>query len=212
MNRCGQLVWIAALSGLAIASIGCSIGDVPAPTSFAKYNADNGDFAFEYPQGWDVAGYGKQNHVVEITKGAAAITVKSDLSGSLVGDIIGSGMGGMTDGPPVGELDEKAVEAMEDLEPVAQVHQLGQKELAEAVSNYSESKAEKVSTGLGEGRKSQFTGKQSLGREIRGFRVTVLARDKRVVVICSCPTSNWEALQPAFTKLIESLQYGQAKI
>lgn len=35
--------------------------------------------------------------------------------------------------------------------------------------------------------------------------------DRRVVVICSCPTSNWEALQPAFTKLIESLQYGQAK-
>lgn len=212
MNRCGMLLLIVASSGLAIASIGCGVGDVPAPTTFAKYNAQNGDFAFEYPEGWDTAGYGKQNHVVEITKGAVAITVKSDLTGSLVGDIIGSGMSVMTGGAPPGELDEKQAEALEDLEPVAQVHQLGQKELAEAVSNYSEGKAEKISTSLGEGRKSEFTGKQSLGREIRGLRVTVLARDKRVVVICSCPASNWQTLQPAFEKLIASLQSGTAKI
>jgi hypothetical protein len=208
MIRCGRFLLITVSCGLPILSSGCGGGNVAAPTSFAKYNADNGDFAFEYPDGWDVSGFGKKNHVVKITKGGATITVQSDLTGSLIGDIAGSAVTAMTGTVPGTGLD---AEATEDLEPVAQVHQMAQEAMAEEFGNYSEGEPEKVTPTLGNARMSEFTAKTGFGQEIRGIRATVLARDKRVVVICTCSASNWEALKPAFKKVIESLQYGQAK-
>lgn len=214
MNRCGRFLLILASSGLTTLAIGCGGGDVPAPTSFVAYNANNGDFSLVYPKGWEASGRGKKNHVLEVTKGPVTITVRSDLTGSLMGDIAGS-MGHIPGGIPDTQLAGEGGEASEelDLEPVAQVHRLGKKELAEAIKEYSEGEAEKVQTGgLGEGRMSEFTGKRGLRSEIRGCRGTALSRDKRVVVICTCPASNWKALQPAFKKVVESLDYGEAKL
>jgi hypothetical protein len=209
MNRYGKSLLIAVSCGLAALLTGCGKpADVAAPTTFAKYNAKNGDFALEYPDGWEAKGGGKKNHSLKVTKGAVIIEVRSDLTGSLIGDIAGNSVGVMPGGMPDGEFDAEL-----DLAPVAQVHQMAQEEMAELIGSYSEGKAEKVSTaGFGEGRMSEFTGKQGLGVEIKGMRATVLGRDKRVVVVCTCPPSNWDALKPAFKKVIESLKYGQAEI
>jgi hypothetical protein len=209
MFRFNMFLMFAILCGLAIVTSGCGGGDVAAPTSFSEYNASNGDFAVEFPEGWDSNGHGKQNHFFEAKKGGASITVKSSLAGSLMGSIADSGMSMMTGGDTTG-MDE---EYLEDLSSEAQVHQMGQEAMKEQFGDeYTEGDAEKITPSLGEGRMSEFTGTVGFGQEVSGIRATVLARDKSVTVVCTCPTSNYEALKPAFQQVIDSLKLGEEEI
>ena len=209
MFRFNMFLILSILCGLAIVSTGCGGGDVAAPTSFSEYNAANGDFAVEFPGGWDSNGHGKQNHFFEAKQGGASVTVKSSLAGSLMGDMADSGNSMMMGGDTTG-MDE---EFLEDLSAEAQVHQMGQEAMADQFGDeYSEGDAEKITPSLGEGRMSEFTGTVGFGQEVSGIRATVLARDKSVSVLCYCSTSNYEALKPAFQQVIDSLKLGEEEI
>jgi hypothetical protein len=194
---------MAALVVLAVGAsfAGCGSGPVAAPTSYSQYNAKDGTFACEYPDGWSADGGGKNGPLwATFTSGPAEIRVNADVAGSLMGDIAGSvGLGGGQTMPI-------------DLEPVAKVHELGKETAAQKYSGYTEvGNATELKAGLGPARRSEFTATTAFGSGQHGYRATILAKDKRVVVFCACPESDWQTLEPAFARVLESFQRGNAE-
>jgi hypothetical protein len=176
--------------------LGCE-GNVPAPTAFARYHSADGRFSCDYPQGWEVEkGAGKPDAPYSYAKfraGGAEIQVSADFAGSLFGDIAkaGAAMSG----------DAEA--------PVARVHPQGVRQMKDDYSNYQEKEAKAFqSKGMGEGRRSMFTADQTFGGKTFGYRATLLTGDRRITIVCTCPSGNWEALKPAFEKVISSLGLG----
>jgi hypothetical protein len=45
-----------------------------------------------------------------------------------------------------------------------------------------------------------------MGGKVYGYRATFLGGDRRIEVICSCPSTNWKTLKPAFEKVIAGLR------
>jgi hypothetical protein len=192
----GRLAMAICVVSGALSAPGCG-GSVPAPTAFKEYGSPSGRFACEYPEGWEATGAGKPdspNSWAKFTKGSAEIQVEADLAGSLYADMARAG-GGMT-----GENPEP---------PVAKIHPMALRQMKEDYSNYDEREAKTVqSKGLGEGRRSTFTATQSLGGKIYGYRATFISGDRRITVICKSPATNWQALKPAFERVIGSIRSG----
>jgi hypothetical protein len=179
-----------------IAISGCG-GAVPAPKAFVAYHSPDGRFSCDYPKGWEAeVGAGKQDapySYAKFTMGNAEIHVGADFAGSLFGDIA-KASGAMS-------ADAEA--------PAARVHPLGVRQMKKDFSNYQEKEAKAfVSKAIGEGRRSFFTADQTLGGKTYGYRATLLSGDRRITVLCTCPAANWNALKPAFEKVINSLRLG----
>lgn len=175
---------------------GCG-GAVPAPKSFTAYHSPSGRFSCDYPKDWETDGAGKPdspNAWAKFSKGQAEIRVEADLAGSLFGDMAKAG------GAMFGANEEP---------PVAKIHPMGERQMKDTYSNYTEREPKVFqSKGIGEGRRSTFIADQSLGGKLYGYRATLLANDRRITVICSCPATNWRVLKPAFETVITSLRIG----
>jgi hypothetical protein len=178
---------------------GCGGGPVPAPTSFATYTAKGGAFACDYPEGWEVDS-GK--FTGNFTKGSAQIKVKSDISGSVIGDMASLGGGGFGGDTPRGTTDEDY--------PAHKIHAMGPGPLAEEFSEYKEQETiTNFQNSLGgQGRKSEFTAAGGLTGPLHGYRATFLNRDRRFTVVCVCNESDWANLKPAFDRVLESFRSG----
>ena len=175
---------------------GCG-GAVPAPKAFVVYHSPDGRFSCDYPKGWEAeVGAGKSDapySYAKFTMGNAEILVDADFAGSLFGDIA------KASGSMAGETEA----------PVARVHPMGVRHMKEEFNNYQEREAKAFrSKGFGEGRRSVFSADQSLGGKTYGYRATMLSGDRRVTVLCTWPSSNWNDLMPAFEKVINSLRLG----
>lgn len=179
---------------LLLAAPGCG-GSVPAPMEFASWADKGGRFNCEYPKGWEADGGGKPdspNSWAKFSQGGAEIRVDADLAGSLHGDMARAS-GGMlgNDAEP----------------PVARVHPMGVRSMKEEYTNYTEREPKVVqSQGLGEGRRSTFLADGALGGKTYGYRATYLSGDRRITVLCTCPATNWQALKPAFERVVTSLK------
>jgi hypothetical protein len=180
------------------AILGCE-GTVPAPTAYLRYESADGRFTCDFPKGWEVEkGAGKQEAPYSYAKfrsGGAEIGVHADFAGSLFGDMAKAGAGMLG-----GEAEA----------PVARVHPLYVRQMKEDYSNYQEKEAKAFqSKGMGEGRRSMFTADKTLGGKTVGYRATLLTGDRRITVICTCPSGNWNTLKPAFERAISSLRLGK---
>ncbi|MBN2578340.1 MAG: hypothetical protein JXB10_05055 [Pirellulales bacterium] len=189
---------VLAAAGLVVALGGCNEPAV-IPGSYQTYNHPDGTFKIEYPTEWEAKGDGKGCCAwASFTSGGAEIQVDTSTAGSLVGDIArsrGQMGGGMADPDP-------------QFAPVAEAHEHG-KEGFEEAEEVVEQESVPIVTGLGDGRKSEYTGSSTFGGKKHGYRATALARDYQIRVICECPESEWESLKPAFDKVIESLSQGR---
>ncbi|MDH3717711.1 MAG: hypothetical protein OES79_06265 [Planctomycetota bacterium] len=186
-------------AGIVCALAGCG-QPATAPTVFTVCNSLKGTFQNEFPDGWEISQGGKTGMAPEwckATLGSAEIKVSADLTGSLLGDISQAGQN---------MLGEFAPEGPED-EPVAELHEMGREAIEKVLNSYQEvGGTEVISCQLGPARKSEFTAAGAFGGALHGYRVTVLGRDKRVVMICRCAESDWATLQPAFDRVLASLQ------
>lgn len=189
MIGCGAL--------LMVVFSGCSGGSVEMPTSYESWNAKDGTFRLDYPANWKAAGGGKQGiQWATFTSGGAEIRVSVDRSSSLINDIMDPTGAGMDEDLP------------EELAPVAQVHEMKRDVVAADMSAYKEDDPIKFETKLGEGRKSAFSASVGLGRKIKGYRATVISRERGINILCKGPVKSWEKLQPVFDKVLDSLDYG----
>ena len=92
--------------------------------------------------------------------------------------------------------------------PVHTAHVLYKKTVAEEHSDYKESEpALFKGAGLGEGRLAAFSasGGGLFGGKVRGMRVTLLSRNRRVSVISECPEAEFAKLRPTFFAVSRSL-------
>jgi hypothetical protein len=133
-----------------------------------------------------------------LTKGGVEIRIDADIAGSLFGDIAKSTSA--TFGGPPDESSENA--------PLAQVHEHGLKRMKDDYTNYQERDPKVIKAGVGVGRRSTFIADQTLGGKLYGYRATFLGNDRRLTVLCTCPATNWQALKPAFEKVIASVRQG----
>lgn len=185
-------LFIPVFLAFAIAIAGCG-GNVPAPTSFTKFDAPDGAFSVEYPTGWDAKGgapNGSGYTWAKFNKGNAQIKVDTGLSGSLMSDIhksAGAAFGGQAPDPA---------------EIVLRVHEDEKLAFAERYNSYKEQDPVTVATaGMGPAACSVFLGDGEMG-----VRATTLNNDRRVLVVCTCSRSNWKTLKPAFEKAVASLK------
>jgi hypothetical protein len=195
-GRLGAVV--CALSGV-LAVAGCG-GSVATPKAYVTYHSTDGRFDCDCPKGWETDGGGKPespNCWAKLSSGNAEIKVNADFAGSLFGDMAKAGQGALgADAEP----------------PVARVHPMGERAMKEEYSNYQEREPKEFqSKGFGEGRRSTFIADGGLGGKTYGYRATLLANDRRITVICSCPSNNFQALKPAFERVIASVRQGGGK-
>jgi hypothetical protein len=187
---------------VAVVSVtGCSSAPAVVPTTFSTYNSKDGTFACDAPDGWDIQGGGKQGPVwAKFTSGPAIIDIKGDVSGSLMGDIHGTLGGG-----------NQAILPQD--EPVHKVHVADLEMAAKEYDGYTETPTSPavIESRLGPARLSEFTAKSGFGTALHGYRVTILGHDKRVVVYCVAPETDWQALKPTFDRVLASMERGSAE-
>ena len=175
---------------------------VPAPKSFAVFNATDGSFKCLYPSDWKKrgAGTGGIAAIAEFKMSGANIKVASDLAGSLMGDIAkatGSmgGMGGEGGAP------QKS--------PVEGLHASEKEDFEDDYPGYDEKPAVAFQSGAGEGRITEFTSKGNfITGKLHGYRATILGGERRITVEAVCPEGDWSKLNPAFKRVIASITAG----
>jgi hypothetical protein len=179
--------------------VGCGSAPITAPTSYGQYNAKDGTFACEYPEGWSADGGGKGGPLwATFASGAAEIRANADVAGSLMGGLVGGGGG-------FGVGDDESM----DLEPVRKIHDLDKERAEQKYTGYQEiGDVAVVECGVGPARRSEFTSTTTFGSGLHGYRATILGHDKRVVVYCVCPESDWKTLEPAFAHVLRSFKRG----
>jgi hypothetical protein len=166
-----------------------------APDQYVIYNAPEDVFHVSLPKGWQFQYGGKKNlYWVSAEKGSAKIKAYESLVGSLMGDIAGAVQ-------PDPNVDD-------ELLPVSRVHEFKQKILAEEYSNYREEPAVTVETKYGKVRRSTFTARAELGQKVRGYRATALGALTQITVVCTCSPRDWDALEPGFARVVESVGPG----
>jgi hypothetical protein len=183
---------------------GCT-ESVTAPTAYKKWNAKDGTFAVEYPDGWNAEGGGNMGiQWAEFKKGSSVISIDTNVSGSVVADIASS-----TDPGSIGEggaIDSKIAEKNA---PAAKAHDFIKLDANrfEKFKNYKEEEPTVITPPLGEGRKSLFTASTG-GRKIKGYRITIPARDKAIIVFAYGPEKDWGKLQGAYDKIFNGIELG----
>ena len=151
---------------------------------WSRYNSAENEFGFDYPTGWHCRESGiKNKRGVIFSNSGTTITVKENMTGSLIGDIAGAANFGK--------------EVSDERSPVAKVHELRKPEGAK------EEPAVTVTTKAGKARRSLYTDGSR-----RGYRATVLLHQTALDIFCECHESDWETLRPAFERLIESVARG----
>jgi hypothetical protein len=198
MKTCDRTnIGVAALCALLLGLSGCGEDRAVIPSSYDGLNAKDGSFKFVYPSGWAMkSGGGNGQAWAECTSGSATISVDSNIAGSLLGDLT------QANNQAMGQQNTDPSRA-----PVAVVHEMEQTDF-EGGAGVKEQTPTVVKTGLGDARKSEFTGKPAFGPAIHGCRVTALSLDRRIRVVCRCSETEWAALQPVFDKVIESVAKG----
>lgn len=168
---------------------------VTAPTEFAMYSSKEDVFHVELPKDWKWEASGvKHAYYVEAKQGAASIKVAENAISSLVGDT----MKAVNNDPNAGD----------DMQPVSRLHELKRQQFGEEYSKYQEEPAVSIRTGFGLSRRSAFSGSLAGFRKFRGYRVTTLGVMTQVTVVCTCPAGDFDILEPAFARAIQSLGPG----
>ena len=163
----------------------------PAPTqaieNLEAHTTKDNVFACQGPVGWEMKTGGRSDGLYgssQWTSGSAQILVSDDLAGSL-----------MSEGaPPPGKTKVQAL------------HERSERMMSEKYANYQEEAASRVDNGFGETWKCEFTanGDFRVG-EIRGIRATMLTADKRIKLVATCRTQDWDKLKDGFERVLMSI-------
>ncbi len=170
--------------------------DADARLASVEFAPTDGAFRLKHPPGWaSKTGSRPDNSYswVKLTKGSAKIEVYADVQGSLIS----------------GSDSAQQHEEGSELAPVHVAHEAYRRTASEEFSDYKESAPSLFKgSGLGEGRIASFTASGGLfGSKLRGYRVTLLTKNRRVSILCSCPSADFKAMEPTFLAVCRSVSY-----
>ncbi len=168
--------------------------DADARLASVEFSAKDGAFRLRHPRGWKSDTGARSDNTyswVKLTGSGAEVSVTADVQGSLIS----------------GSDSAQPHEEGSELAPVHIAHNHHKKAVSDDFSNYSESEPTLFKAGLGEGRIAAFTasGGSLFASKIRGYRVTLLTRDRRITVLCHCDTADFEKLKPTFLAICRSV-------
>jgi hypothetical protein len=169
--------------------------DADSRLASVEFTPKDGAFKVRHPEGWKPETGSRPDNTyswARFTKGSGKIQVYADVQGSLMS---GSDFAQQPDEPG------------SELAPVHTAHDLYKRTASEEYSDYNESEPTLFEgSQLGEGRISTFTASGGfLGGKIRGYRVTLLTRNRRVSILCECPEGDFEKFKPTFLAVCRSV-------
>lgn len=179
---------------LLAAAVGCA-GPAQVPTSYTAYNAKDGTFQCDAPDGWEAKGGGGRGPVwAKFTSGSAEIAIRGNLADSLLADAMGG---------PSADNNALAIE----LAPVHILHVERMDAAKEEYGGYTELAGypQELDCRIGPARISEFTAGST-----HGYRVTAIAHSRGVTAWCTCRESEWTTLKPVFDRVLGSLERGIA--
>ena len=170
-------------------------GSSKVPQEFEAFVDNDIPFRCEVPKGWEVEARGGSGNIppsVRIEKGSIKISYRSSQSGAAIQDMAQAGA-------------NQSGELRDELKPVAKVHDYQREKFKAENPDYKEiGGVERIETGMGEGRLSEFTGTVGFGKQY-GYRVTLLTAQHQWNVVCKCTNKrDFEAYKPIFRRIIES--------
>jgi hypothetical protein len=192
LSRRVKLFLLTGLAGLLPAIGGCG-GPAVVPRTFSTYKDPNKFFSVQYPDDWDANTGSSANAKkgwAKYSSGNAEIHVSVCPVADLIAAIAQTGIN------PMVNLDFEPAKA------ASKVHWLEKPD--EKESGIKEQRALPVDTAAGKGYWSEFTIPDPDSPE-HGYRATVVIGHNRVQIVCKCPESEWQALKPAFDKVIASV-------
>ncbi len=167
---------------------------IVAPTEFAMYNSPEEVFHVELPKGWKQEDGGVLHaYYVTSKQGSASISAGENNVSSIIGD-------GLRANEDPNAADERLA--------VSQLHVLKTKQFEQEYGKYEEEPAVTIKTGFGKARRSKFTGLVGGLRRVRGYRLTALGSRTQITVVCICSPSDWDTLEPAFSRVTQSVGSG----
>jgi predicted Zn finger-like uncharacterized protein len=162
-----------------------------APKNFVSFRVPDGSFRVDFPSDWKHKLEGQTNrYVVDLSQGRATFHIIQGPLESLEADIAAAGEG---------------AEADLELAFLTRAHEQRRAAVTEGVANYQQEEPEPVDTRFGRGLRSTFTAIANDRYPMRGYRATLRAAGKLYDILCMCPETDWENLQPAFARMIESM-------
>ncbi|MEM8945718.1 MAG: hypothetical protein AAGD11_11085 [Planctomycetota bacterium] len=190
--------WSVGLASLSL--LGCGGGSAVIPTSYSSYNAKDGSFACDTPDGWEIKGGGKSGTPVwaKFTSGSALIHFKASSTNRLANASM-TGRGAEANEVPA-------------FAPVHLLHIEAMKQAEEEFEGYSETVGPTVmNCPLGPARMSEFTFDTTFGTLMHGYRISIIGFDRGVNVFCICPDNDWKTLKPVFDKVLASIVRGEVE-
>jgi len=170
-----------------------------AVTEYENANSPEEVFHLDVPKGWVTVASGKTSMTsVKAKRGSAMIYANENILGSIAGDTIGAGQG------------QQDLNGPDELQPFARVHEMKKKAYEEEYSSYKEEPAVTVRTGFGKTRRSTFTGIKGFTK-YKGYRATALGVQTQITVTCVCAEKDFDMLEPAFARAIETLGIGNGR-
>lgn len=181
---------------LALALIsGCAKPKPVVPASFNPYTSSDKAFVCDAPAGWSVDGYGSgaTSSGVTFKSADAKINVDSDEQGSFMGDALTNPMtSGLVGGGSVAGGS-----------PVDKLHAMNASKVSDNVDGYVELSTTAATLPYGPTRWTLYSGK-----DVRGYRLTILGHDRCITINCQCTPAEWAALTPVFQRVIFSVKQG----
>lgn len=185
---------------MAAALVGCGGAAAVIPTSYSSYNAKDGSFACDTPDGWEIKGGGKSGTPVwaKFSSGSALIHFKASSTNRLANAALS---GRSAD-----------ANAIPNFAPVHLLHVDAIKQAEQEYEGYTEIAGPTVmNSKLGPARMSEFNYSTSFGTKMHGYRISIIGFDRGVNVYCTCPESDWKRLNPVFDKVLASIVRGETE-
>lgn len=179
--------------------LGCGPEAAQIPTSYSLYNAKDGTFECDAPDGWEIKGGGKNSSTpvwAKFSSGSALIHIKANSTGPLANAGLGVNVSDPNTPP--------------SWEAVHLIHVADIEMVAEEYEGYTEVAGSPMvmNCSLGPARLSEFTYSATFGAAMHGYRVSIVGHDRGIKIFCTAPENQWKNLQPVYDKFLASLQRG----
>lgn len=188
---------------------------ITAPTTFSTFKAGDNSFQCDYPSDWHKKSGESQAiaSMARFERGNARIEVKADLVGSLMGDMPapGAGLPDLSQVPGAASLPGLSGLKVDNRPAVERLHEADKKEAkleteASGYSEYEEDSPQKFESRMGDSRYSTFHAKGGfMTGNLKGIRATIMGPERAVKVVCRAPEKDWDTLQPAFQRVLQSI-------
>lgn len=174
------------------------------PTKFTAYVAPDKSFGCAAPDGWSVTPADKAHQMagsdsttggVLFASGSSSIDITTDTLGTVVAASLMAGNG---DAALTGSH-------------AAALHKQWRTMVAAPRKGYAETKVADFESAMGDARLAEWTARGNvlgLGGALHGYRASLAGAGHTAEVVCQCPEGEWEALKPAFQRVLASVHEG----